>query len=65
MRVFVLTVRIVIRSRMPTFVFHATFLGKEIQTAYLESYSQYGQNIFDRYITYADLWFQDLSMPEA
>ena len=35
------------------------FLSKEIQTAYLESYSQYGQNIFDRYITYADLWIQD------
>ncbi len=35
------------------------FIGKEIQTAYLESYSQYGQNIFDRYITYADLWIQD------
>ncbi|MEX2496731.1 MAG: PrkA family serine protein kinase [Woeseia sp.] len=35
------------------------FIGKEIQTAYLESYSQYGQNVFDRYITYADLWIQD------
>ncbi len=35
------------------------FIGKEIQTAYLESYSEYGQNIFDRYITYADLWIQD------
>ena len=35
------------------------YIGKEIQTAYLESYSQYGQNIFDRYITYADLWIQD------
>lgn len=35
------------------------FLSKEIQTAYLESYSEYGQNIFDRYITYADLWIQD------
>ena len=34
-------------------------LGKEIQTAYLESYSEYGQNIFDRYITYADCWIQD------
>ncbi len=34
-------------------------LGKEIQTAYLESYSEYGQNIFDRYVTYADLWIQD------
>jgi serine protein kinase len=38
---------------------YVDFLGKEIQTAYLESYSQYGQNIFDRYITYADLWIQD------
>ena len=35
------------------------FISKEIQTAYLESYSEYGQNIFDRYITYADLWIQD------
>lgn len=35
------------------------YIGKEIQTAYLESYSEYGQNIFDRYITYADLWIQD------
>ncbi|MGO2416043.1 MAG: PrkA family serine protein kinase, partial [Cobetia crustatorum] len=34
-------------------------IGKEIQTAYLESYSEYGQNIFDRYVTYADFWIQD------
>lgn len=34
-------------------------LGKEIQTAYLESYSEYGQDLFDRYITYADFWIQD------
>ncbi|MRI31910.1 PrkA family serine protein kinase [Endozoicomonas sp. OPT23] len=38
---------------------YVEFLGKEIQTAYLESYSDYGQNIFDRYITYADFWIQD------
>ncbi|MGA9992330.1 MAG: PrkA family serine protein kinase, partial [Thiobacillaceae bacterium] len=25
----------------------------------LESYSEYGQNIFDRYVTYADMWIQD------
>ncbi len=35
------------------------FIGKEIQTSYLESYSEYGQNIFDRYVTYADFWIQD------
>ncbi len=38
---------------------YVDFIGKEIQTAYLESYSEYGQNIFDRYVTYADLWIQD------
>ncbi|HTT36199.1 MAG TPA: PrkA family serine protein kinase [Burkholderiales bacterium] len=38
---------------------YAEFIGKEIQTAYLESYSEYGQNIFDRYVTYADCWIQD------
>jgi len=38
---------------------YAEFVGKEIQTAYLESYSEYGQNIFDRYVTYADYWIQD------
>ncbi len=38
---------------------YVEFIGKEIQTAYLESYSEYGQNIFDRYVTYADLWIQD------
>jgi serine protein kinase len=38
---------------------YAEFIGKEIQTAYLESYSEYGQNIFERYVTYADFWIQD------
>ncbi|CAG9001368.1 MAG: hypothetical protein CENE_03388 [Candidatus Celerinatantimonas neptuna] len=41
---------------IPTYI---EFIGKEIQTAYLESYSEYGQNIFDRYVTYADFWIQD------
>lgn len=38
---------------------YAEFIGKEIQTAYLESYSEYGQNIFDRYVSFADFWIQD------
>ncbi len=38
---------------------YAEFIGKEIQTAYLESYAEYGQNIFDRYVTFADCWIQD------
>jgi serine protein kinase len=38
---------------------YAELIGKELQTAYLESYAEYGQNIFDRYVTYADYWIQD------
>ncbi|MBL4618499.1 MAG: PrkA family serine protein kinase [Marinicaulis sp.] len=38
---------------------YAEFIGKEIQKAYLESYAEYGQNLFDRYISYADAWIED------
>ena len=38
---------------------YAEFLGNEIQKAYLESYNEYGQNLFDRYIEFADAWCQD------
>lgn len=38
---------------------YAEFLSDEIQKAYLESYSEYGQNLFDRYITFADAWLQN------
>jgi len=38
---------------------YAEFIGKELQTAYLESYAEYGQNLFDRYVIYADYWIQD------
>lgn len=37
---------------------YAKFLADEIQQAYLESYTEYGQNLFDRYIMYADAWIQ-------
>ena len=35
-------------------------LGNELQKAYLESYSEYGQSLFDLYVLYADHWIQDL-----
>ena len=38
---------------------YAEFIGHEIQKAYLESYADYGQNLFDRYIAYADAWIED------
>lgn len=38
---------------------YAEFLGDELQKAYLESYDEYGQNIFERYIQLADFWLQD------
>lgn len=34
-------------------------VGKDIQTAYLDSYSEFGQSLFDRYILFADHWIQD------
>ncbi len=38
---------------------YAEFIGHEIQKAYLESYQDYGQNMFDRYVDYADAWIED------
>lgn len=38
---------------------YGEFIGEELQKAYMESYKEYGQNVFDRYITYADHWIQD------
>jgi serine protein kinase len=38
---------------------YADFIGNEIQKAYLESYGDYGQNLFDRYVAYADAWVED------
>ena len=39
---------------------YAEFIGNEIQKAYLESYHDYGQNLFDRYVAYADAWIEDM-----
>ena len=38
---------------------YADFIGNEVQKAYLESYSEFGQNLFDRYVSYADAWIED------
>ncbi len=38
---------------------YAEYIGKEIQIAYLESYSEFGQNMFDRYVDFADHWVED------
>jgi serine protein kinase len=44
---------------------YAEFIGNEIQKAYLESYSDYGQNLFDRYVDYADAWIEDQDFKDA
>src|SRR6201993_382573 len=44
---------------------YAAFMGKEVQKAYLESYGEYGQNVFDRYIAYADAWIEDQDYKDA
>jgi serine protein kinase len=38
---------------------YAEFIGNEIQKAYLESYNDFGQNLFDRYVAYADAWIEE------
>lgn len=38
---------------------YAKTLENHFQTAYLESYAEYGQAIFDRYILHADHWIQE------
>ena len=43
---------------------YAEFVGNEIQTAYLEAYDDYGQTLFDRYITYADHWIDDIDFKD-
>ena len=43
---------------------YAEFIGNEIQKAYLESYHDYGQNLFDRYLAYADAWIEDLDFKD-
>jgi len=44
---------------------YAEFIGNEIQKAYLESYHDYGQNLFDRYVSYADAWIEDIDFKDA
>ena len=41
------------------------FLGNQIQQAFLESYTEFGQNLFDSYINYADHWVQALDYKDA
>lgn len=38
---------------------YGDFIGEELQKAYMESYGEYGQNVFDKYVNYADHWIQD------
>lgn len=38
---------------------YAKDIEKDIQTCYVESYSTFGQNLFDRYIQHADAWMEN------
>jgi serine protein kinase len=37
----------------------AQALGKDIKASYQDSYGEYGQNVFDRYVILADVWLQE------
>ena len=43
---------------------YAEQLSNEIQTSFLESYGDYGQNLFDRYVEYADAWIQEIDFKD-
>lgn len=43
---------------------YAEFIGNEIQKAYLESYKDFGQNLFEKYIMYADAWIQEIDFKD-
>jgi serine protein kinase len=38
---------------------YAEFVEKQIRIAFMDSYSDFGQTIFDRYFQYADYWVRD------
>lgn len=38
---------------------YAEKIGKELQTAFIENSSEYAQNLFERYVMYADHWIQN------
>lgn len=38
---------------------YAEFVEKQIRIAFMDSYGDYGQTIFDRYCQYADFWIRD------
>lgn len=38
---------------------YVEFVENEIRIAFMDSYSDYGQTIFDRYFQYADFWIRD------
>ena len=40
------------------------FIGNEIRKSYLEAYSEYGQSLFDLYVTYADSWIQNVDFKD-
>lgn len=42
-----------------------SFLEEEIQEAYLDAADEYGQNIFDKYVLYADYWLQDIDYRDS
>ena len=41
------------------------YLIKELQSAYIESFQEYGQNLFNRYVEYADCWTQAIDYKDV
>jgi len=43
---------------------YAEFIGNEIRQNFIESYAEYGQNLFDQYVAYADAWIQEIDFKD-
>lgn len=41
------------------------FLENELQKSYIDSYDEYGQNLFEKYLLYADAWISDNDFRDA
>ena len=44
---------------------YAEYIGNEIQKAFLASYDDYGQNLFDRYVSLADAWIEEADFRDS
>lgn len=43
---------------------YCDYIGEEIQKSYIESYNDYGQNVFDHYVAWSDAWIEEVDFKD-